>query len=376
MRASLRDPGRRALLVAGCFVLLSLGALQAMYGPAFPGLTERYGVGVDRVGTSVILHFGASFLATAASGVLLIRGGYRRVLFGAGIAMTAGALTVAFAPAWAWVLVGASLAGLGFGMLNVGFNLLAARVFAPNAAPALNLLSALFGIGSMLGPLAVGAADASLRFPFTALALVTAVATALMLRVPEPASLRGAVGTGLPFLPAAGFVALFALYVAAESGVATWETLHLEEALGVRAAAYMTSVYWGAVTVGRLFATAISARVRPRTLVLVSVAVALVALLFAHVLRLAPVAYAAVGLAFAPVFPTTLAWIERVFPLRSERVVPIALAAANLGPVAATAAIGAWVAAAGPSVVPTALSIIVALLLLVVAFLWHGTRDA
>ena len=49
---------------------------------------------------------------------------------------------------------------------------------------------------------------------------------------------------------------------------------------------------------------------------------------------LAPVAYAVVGLAFAPVFPTALAWLQEVFPQRAERVAPLVIAGANLGPVA------------------------------------------
>jgi len=65
-----------------------------------------------------------------------------------------------------------------------------------------------------------------------------------------------------------------------------------------------------------------------------------------------------------------------VFPRRSERIVPLALAVANVGPVAGTAAIGAWVARSGPGVIPTALSGIAASLLLVVAALWIRTRHA
>jgi len=101
-----------------------------------------------------------------------------------------------------------------------------------------------------------------------------------------------------------------------------------------------------------------------------------VALAATHATQVAPAAYALAGFAFAPVFPTTLAWIERVFPERSERIVPIALAVANAGPVAATAVIGAWVGRTGPGAIPSALSGIAGLLLLVVAVLWWRTRRA
>lgn len=376
MRSALRDPNRRSLLVAAALGLLGIGALQAMYGPAFPGLIERYGVGVDAVGSTVVLNFAGSFVATVASSVLLVRVGYRPVLIGAGATMTSGVLLAALAPTWTWLLIGAAFAGLGFGLLNVGFNLLVARVFAPNAAPILNLLSAVFGVGAVLGPVAVGAAGGSLRLPFVALALVVGAATVLSFRVPEPVAAPPAKSAPLPWLAAIGFVILYALYVATESGVASWETVHLEPSLGARSAAFMTSVFWIALTIGRLAAIPLSARIQPRTLVLVSTAAGLAALSAAHVTSFAPVAYALAGLALAPVFPTTLAWIERVFPRRSERIVPLALAVANVGPVVGTAAIGAWVARSGPTVIPTALSGIVAGLLVVVALLWIRTRNA
>ncbi|MFO7949904.1 MAG: MFS transporter [Candidatus Fermentibacteraceae bacterium] len=347
-----------------------------MYGPAFPGLIERYGVGVDAVGLTVVLNFAGSFVATVASSVLLVRLGYRPVLIGAGATMTAGVLLVALAPTWTWLLIGAASAGLGFGLLNVGFNLLVARVFAPNAAPILNLMSAVFGVGAVLGPAAVGAVGGSLRLPFVALALVVGASTIVAFRVPEPEAAPPAEPAPLPWLAAIGFVVLYALYVATESGVGSWETVHLEPSLGARSAAFMTSVFWIALTIGRLAAIPLSARIEPRTLVLLSTAAGLVALATAHVTSFAPVAYAAAGLALAPVFPTTLAWIERVFPRRSERIVPLALAVANVGPVAGTAAIGAWVARSGPSVIPTALSGIAAGLLVVVALLWIRTRHA
>jgi fucose permease len=374
MRSAFVDPARRRLLAAAGLGLLGIGAIQAMYGPAFPGLIERFGVGVDRVGATVVLHFAGSFVATVASSPLLLRLGYRPVLVGAGAGMTAGVLLAALAPTWTWLLVGAGAAGLGFGLLNVGLNLVVARVFAPNAAPVLNLLSALFGTGAVLGPLAVGAAGATLRGPFLALAAVAATATLLALRVPEPERTTPAAWARLPWRTVAGFAALYVLYVGVESGIASWETVHLEPAVGAQRAAFLTSLFWVALTLGRLASIPVSARVRPGRLVLLASGLGLVALAAANVPALAPVAYAAAGLAFAPVFPTTLAWIERVFPQRSERIVPFALAVANAGPMGTTAVMGLAVARVGPGAVPAVLSLVAAALLAVVASLWWATR--
>lgn len=376
MRAAVRDPSRRATLAASFAAFLAIGAVQAMYGPAFPAMVDRFGVGLDAVGATVVLHFGGAFATISVSSLLLTRFGYRPVLLAAGSALAAGAAVVALAPAWAWVLAGALLGGLGFGLLNVSFNLLVARVFAPRSAPPLNVLSAVFGLGAMGGPLLVGATGPSLRSPFLVVAVVTFMAVLLTLRVPEPEPTPGTDGERMPWLAAFGFVAMYLLYVASESGIATWETVHLAPLLGAQVAAYATSAFWAAITVGRLVAAPLSARIRPRTLVLGAVALGLVAVLAAHLTPFAAVAYTLAGLAFAPIFPTGLAWIQQVFPRRSEQVTSVVFAVANLGPVVTTGVIGALVAWAGPSVIPTALSVLLASLLAVIIALRRGTRGA
>lgn len=376
MRSVLRDPKYRVVLATAGVGLVAIGAVQAMYGPAFPGLMARFGVGVERVGATVQLHFAAGLVATLASSLLLERFGYRRIIVVASALLAVSATVVALAPTWNLLLVGVTGGGLGFGLLNVGLNLVVARTFAPNAAPFLNLVSALFGVGAVLGPLAIGAAGGDLLGPFLGLAVAAAVTTVLAVRLSEPPKASPATAGRFPWAAGIGFVVLFGLYVAVEQGVASWETVHLEPAVGAQRAAFFTGMFWAALTVGRVLAIALADRMRPGTLVLGASAAGLAALATAHVPAFAPAAYVLAGLAFAPVFPTALAWIERVFPERSERVVPLALAFANAGPVAATAIIGAWVGRAGPQAVPSALTAIAGVLLLAVAVQWWLTRRA
>ncbi len=376
MRSALRDPRYRVVLATAGVGLVSIGAIQAMYGPAFPGLMARFGVGVERVGLTVQLHFAAGLVGTLASSLLLERFGYRRILVVASAMLAASAMVVALAPSWSLLLVGVTGGGLGFGLLNVGLNLVVARTFAPNAAPFLNLVSALFGVGAVLGPLAVGAVGGGLRGPFTGLAVAAAATMLLAWRLPEPPKAGAPTAGRFPWAAGVGFVVLFGLYVAVEQGVASWETVHLEPAVGAQRAAFFTGMFWAALTLGRVAAVALAHRARPGTLVLGASAAGLAALATAHVPGFAPAAYVLAGLAFAPVFPTALAWIERVFPERSERVVPVALAFANAGPVGATAIIGAWVGRAGPQAVPSALTAIAGVLLLAVTVQWWLTRRA
>ena len=376
MRAVLRDVDRRRLLLAGFLGFFVLGAIQSMYGPAFPSLVRRFDVGLELVGQTVALHFAGSFVTIAIAGPLLVRIGYRWPLLAGSAGMAAGAAVVAWAPTWPWVLLGAGLGGLGFGLVDVALNLLVARSFAPNAAPALNLLNAMFGVGAVAGPAAVAVAGGTLRWPMIGVAVATAGLALLSARLAEPGRPAPSAAAGVPWLAAGGFVVMYFLYVTGEVGVGSWETVHLAPLLGERTAALNASLYWAALTVGRLLATPLSARVRPATMVLGATTLAFAALLVTHHAPLAPYAYPLVGLAFAPIFPTGLAWLQRVFPRRGETIASAVLAAATLGPVATSGAIGWVVERGGPDWIPTLLAGTVGLLWLVVAALWRSTRRA
>lgn len=153
------------------------------------------------------------------------------------------------------------LAGAGTGLLNVSGNLMIAVVFRPKAAPALNYINAAFGVGAVAGPLLVTFMEPHYGWAFAAAA---AVAVLLLpwfgrLGVPDTAPPeRGAAPVAWGSLVA--FVLLYVFYVSAEVGVTSWETEYLTPSFGARAGAF-TSLYWLAITAGRLLAAPLSARI-------------------------------------------------------------------------------------------------------------------
>jgi fucose permease len=371
---SLADPARRPLLLGGFLAFLMVGASQALYGPAFPVLRERFGLNAAEVGLVVSLHFLGSFTTIALSGWILRRFGYRWTLVVGSLVMAAGAVLVALQASWLLTLAGALAIGLGFGAVDVAMNLLFVRSFGEGSAPALNLLNAMFGIGAVLGPLAVAVALPTLAVPFLGVAVAAVLVAALMVRVEEPPELPPGDHLALSWTRVIGFVLIYFLYVSSEVGVASWETEYLTPHVGAGQAAALPAVFWGAMTVGRFLSTPISAWVRSRDLVLGASALALVAAVAAHWVPAAPWAYAVVGLAFAPIFPTTLVWLAEVFPRRAEQITPIAVAAANLGPVATAPLIGVSVELASSDVIPTAIAVLCAMLAASILVTWIGTR--
>lgn len=375
LRALIAKPGRRRTLLTGFLAFALIGASQAFYGPAFPALRERFGVGVGVVGWVVSSHFVGSFVAIAGAGLILTRFGYRGPLTLAALTLALGSFGIAASPSWTLTLAAALAVGLGFGLLDVGVNLLFVRSFERGRAPALNLLNAFFGLGAVLGPLLVGAFLPALAPPFLLAGAAALALTLLLGGLPEPARVEpgGAPPAGA-LLSVAGFVLFYFLYVASEVGVASWEVEYLGPVFGAGAAARFTALYWGALTVGRLLATPLSAWVKPRRLVLASAAVAFVGALAAHWEPLAPYAYMLVGFAFAPMFPTALVWLDEVFPRRAERIAPLAVAAANLGPVVTAPLVGAVVEATSRTAIAPLLALFVALLLVTTAGLAWRTR--
>ncbi len=375
LRGLVDTPERRVLFVAGTLTFLAIGAVQAMYGPSFPAFLARFGVGVGQVGAVVSAHFLGSFVTIAASGMLLARFGYRRLLLGGALLLSLGAAGVALSPLWTFTLASALLGGLGFGLLDVATNLLFARWYGARATGALNLLNAAFGLGAVAGPVLIGLLAPRVAPAFLLVAALTVVSALFALRAPMPRPLVVPAGVlRAPRGPMVGFMLLYFLYVASEVGVASWEPTYLAPLFGDVRAAFFTGLYWGALTIGRFVAAALSDRLRPSDMVFGAVLLALVAAWTATVGVLAPLAYALVGFAFAPVFPTALAWLQEVFPQRAEQIAPLVIAVANLGPVLTAPAIGWAVAFAGTASVPLALGSLVLTLCGVVALLWRSLR--
>ncbi|HET8984379.1 MAG TPA: MFS transporter [Trueperaceae bacterium] len=372
-RSGLFDPSTRTVLFVAAAAFLLCGGMASLYGPLFPELRQRFGVGVDEVGAVVSAHFLGSFTMIVLSSSMIKRWGYRTVILVGLITLMAGLAVLALAGQWWLVIAGAGIGGLGFGLLNVSINLVVARAFAADAAPALNLINAIFGGGAMLTPLMVAAFAPRFAPPLVILISLCAVVLLLATRLvaPPPAPpVRG--GAPVAWALVTGFIVLYFMYVTSEVGVASWVTEYLTPSVGLGWAAGATSIYWGAVTLGRILAVPVSARVKPGAMVIGSLTVALCALVAAHWIPVAPVAFAVVGLGLAPVFPTGLAWLNRAMPLRAEQLTPVALAAANLGPVATAPLIGMAVLAWGVSVIPSALA--AAVVLALASALWLRSR--
>ncbi|WP_405877235.1 MULTISPECIES: MFS transporter [unclassified Streptomyces] len=354
--------------------------LQALYGPAVPGLREEFGLSPSGAGLGLSLHFTGGVAGVLAFNAIHSRISNRTLLAASYGLMALGAAGFALAPNWPLALAAAFLGGLGFGGIDYGLNQLFAVGFGDRSTAMLNVLNAHFGIGAVLGPAVVAWLGPN-KYPYA----FGACAMLAVLLVPLGSSgVRTKRSDGAPAPPAerglglsrilVGFLVLYILNVAVEAGVGGWEPTHLETVgYSATVAASATSVYWLMMTAGRFLVVPLTLKHSPERILTICAAGMTVCLLLARVKGVAPVAYAGVGLFIAPVFPTGLPWLNRALP-QAKRAGAWVIAASMIGGVAAPPLLGVGIEASGIHAVPWLLTVLSAASLAATVWLMRLTR--
>lgn len=380
-----------AATAAACVGFVLLGALNAFFGPAIPALRSRFGLAP--AGASLAL---STFFAGAVAGVLIAGAMHPRVqnnrlLITAFAVMAAGALGFALAVDWPSALAASLLCGLGAGGMDYGLNYLFSIGFGARSPAMLGILNAHFGLGAVLGPLAISFVGAR-RYPaaFSAAALLLVLASVFLRSVrtaptihatqvnpnadvDAPAGARARRHSLL--LLVAAFLALYALQVCVETGVGAWEPTYLQTELG-RGAAYAanaTSGFWLMLTLGRLLVAPMTTRWSAPVIVTVSCIGTTVCLALAPIHVLAPFAFGGAGLFNAPVFPVALPWLNKAAP-GVRWAGTGAILAANVGGVAAGPLSGLGIERFGSGCVPWLLAAVSAVCVLLSLRLAVWTR--
>lgn len=353
-------------VVAACLAFMLIGALGAFYGPLLPILEARYGFGPSVASTVLSAHAIGGFIGVLAAALALRVLSNRVYLVLSTAALGAGCLIMALAPAWWVVVLGAGVVGFGFGALDLGINQLFAYSFGARASTLLNVLNGVYGIGAVAGPLLIATAGDAAGLVYLGCAILAASLLLPLSRVRgdgTPVDGDGSASAGRTgrrsYVVVVGLFAIgYALYVGVEAGIGGWEPTHLAATgLSATAASSATAVFWLGLTVGRFLVAPVALRVRPERIVLGSLVVAIATLSLATVAGLAPIAYAATGVAIAPIYPTGLAWLAQSTPGRRTPTVYL-VAAAMVGAATLPPLVGVAIQGLGAAVTPFALLLI------------------
>jgi fucose permease len=242
--------------------------------------------------------------------------------------VVAGALTLTPLATSIWVLTGILLVlNICTGAMDVGGNTLLVWVHRDKVGPYMNALHFFFGVGAFLAPVIVAQVVArtneiNLAFWIMALMALPVAVWLIFLRSPRSIAETGGEQKGPVNVFLVLLVALFLfIYVGAEVGFGNWVFTYARalELADEPTAAYITSAFWGALTLGRLLSIPLAVRFSLRNVLIADLMGCLISILlivlFPSSLTALWVGALGLGFAMAAIFPTTISLAERFLTL-------------------------------------------------------------
>lgn len=327
------EPGDlpRRRFVAVSFLGLMMTAVSAtVMGPAFPFIREEFQIPLGVLGF-LASAWNMGYLLTILAGILSDRYG-EPIILGIGLLIGgAAAGLAAVAPNYQLLAVFFLLAGIGAAFGEASMNPLISRLYPERSGFALNILHIFWSVGAFIGPTMAGILIAKYgewRLPyqvtfmaFIPLILVTLSSARRIAHHREVEPERdGKVEVGslktLGALILAGF-----FYLSAELGVNAWlpSFLLLERGFPIALASLSISLFWAFMAVGRLALGSLTDRFGYGRLILLASVLGSILILAGTLLEETYIVmglWALSGLLFGPIFPTILAWANRLFPSR------------------------------------------------------------
>jgi FHS family Na+ dependent glucose MFS transporter 1 len=353
----------RLKTTAGYYALFIVyGLTMAALGPTLPYLAEHTGGTLQAISFLFVARSAGSLLGSLLAGPLFDRLSGHQVL---AVFTAMMAISLAFTPfiSLLWVLFAVTLImGLAQGGLNVGGNALLVWLHRENSGPYMNGLHFFFGVGTFLAPLVVAQSILATNEIQASYWILTG-----LVLLPIPYMLRR-VSPRLENHPRAGtaqtggsrlLVVLVSLFLFCYSGASNcfggWVytyALRLELATPVTAA-YLTSVYWGALTAGRLISIPLAMRFKPALLLWVDLLGSLASVVLILLWSPDPLAIwvgsAGLGLFLASMFPTAVSYAGQRMAVTGQVTAWFSVGA-SLGSLVLPLAVGQFFEISGPQV--------------------------
>ena len=251
------------------------------------------------------------------------------------------------------------------GVLNIGGNALLVWLHGQKVGPFMNGLHFFFGVGTFITPIIVAQfipLHNGMLWTYLLLAVIIlpTAAVALLPSPPAPTAVQDRRAARIDPLLITLIALVFACYSGASYAYGGWVftyAIKMKMANEVNAA-YLTSVYWGALTISRLAAIPLAVRFSPRTILRADFGGALISLLamliwpnsFAAVI----VTSAGLGFCLASIYPTTMSYSGQMMPI-SGRVTGLFSIGSSAGSMIVPWLIGQFFEPVGPQVLTVAL---------------------
>src|SRR5438874_9393940 len=277
------------------------------------------------------------------TGISVLCQGFRFTLTVGALLMASGTALLA-SGSWGMGILAVSILGIGYGLTTPAGNLRTAEINPENSASALNVVNAVWGIGAMGSPFLVALAQREHRPAYflygTAGALLVLLLALLLTRfVPDThAQVESPLGaksfwsdSALPLI-----CALFFVYVGTETSFGAWIATYARR-VDPRAQVLATvtpSFYWGALVLGRGFASIVLRFRSALTIARTGLAIAMLgglALVAAHGMTLVVIGAMLTGLGLASIFPISVSLLSGWFGPWARRASGAVFASGNIG---------------------------------------------
>lgn len=341
------------LLVVIYIVFISLGLPDGVFGSAWPAIHTSLGVSVGLGGIVSLIATLLGIVSSLSTPVVVKRLGVGLVLLISTLLTAIGLLGFSQAHEFYWLIILAVPLGLGAGAIDSALNHYVATHYR---AHHMNWLHAFWGLGATVGPIIFAASlirSGDWHSGYLTLGLIQAGIVVLLLASlplwahvrerkhtenPEDADMHD-VSFGLLLKDRSVLFSFltFCLYVGIEVGIGLWLASYLVQIQGVstETAAIWTGVYYGAITIGRIFTGFISFKVSGTHMIRAGILVSLVGALLL-VMNISPVASIAgiilIGIGFAPIYPALIHLTpERFGKNKAAKVISLQMVGASVG---------------------------------------------
>lgn len=298
------------------------GAVVTVVGATLPTIIRTLDWTYLTAGVVIAANSFAYFVTTFFAGLMAHRIGLRRMIV-AGLFLQA--LGIGFFGVYqgmAYNLGAFMLVGIGQGAIEIVTNYSVIQMEPAGQSRLMNLMHSAFTVGAIIAPFITGALigmDVEWRSLFLSLAVVSLALMGVLagpfVRFQEPHSEgrpRSSTGAGLHKHPLLFLLVLIMfLYVGAEIGISSWISERFIKAFAMTPSegAYMVSIFWLGVFLGRLLTSvAYKGNRQGRVLLIFSVAssIFLTAALATEHLQFSAGLFFVVGIGFSTIYPTVM----------------------------------------------------------------------
>jgi len=326
----MNNSGKTAKTIIYFASILSLGFVSAIIGPSLPSISKNTGVSIYKMGwlfTAISLGY---LIGAFLSGIIYDRiKGHPLIA----ISLLVLSLIYIFIPILKKIQIIITILlflGIAEGFLDVGCNTLIVWTHKRKVGPYMNALHFFFGLGALISPLIVGISikfTENIKFSFWLISILLLIPAIISIKLQSPSVHKNRSENGktdknqaLVFL-----LALFYFFhVGGELSYGGWVyTYSLKlKVIDQFSSIYLTSVFWGSLTIGRLLGIPLSLKLKSGNILLFDIIGSIIASLLLYLYPQSSTSLwlgtTLMGLSIASLFPTGLNFAQEKMHINSS----------------------------------------------------------